>query len=61
MLTPVIVIIDDDKDMLMKQLVRKGLSVDNLTKKSFIESNSALSVFSQRQARGYAVYLINEA
>ena len=45
MITPVIIIVDDEKDILSKLLMRKGLSVENLAKKSFIESNSALSVF----------------
>ena len=43
--TPVIIIIDDEKDLLAKSLQRKGLAVEDLAKKSFIESDSALSVF----------------
>jgi len=59
--TPVIIIIDDKKDQLLRLLERKGVAVENLAKKSFIESNSALSVFSQRQANGYSAFIINEA
>jgi len=42
-------------------LQRKGLAVEDLAKKSFIESNSSLSIFTQKQDSGYPVFLINEA
>jgi hypothetical protein len=42
-------------------LHRKGLAVEDLAKKSFIESNSSLSVFTQKQPCGYSVFIINEA
>jgi hypothetical protein len=59
--TPVIIIIDDDKDQLLRMLQRKGIAVEDLAKKSFIESNSSLSVFTQKQPCGYSVFIINEA
>ena len=46
--TPVIIILDDEKGQLLRQLERKGVAVENLAKKSFIDSNSALSVFAHR-------------
>ena len=58
--TPVILILDDHKQIVQKKLQRAGLVVEALYSKTFEDSNAALSLFSKKHASGYPVFIINE-
>ena len=50
--TPVIVIINDERDQLFGLLQRRGLVVENIARKNFVETNSSLSVFTKKHGAG---------
>ncbi len=61
LLTPVVLIANDERLLLTRKLKNAGIPVETLFSQSIAEANGALSVFTRKKAGKYSVYIINDA